>query len=145
MDASFLSKAALANVGWAVLALCVLFAIAVLSAWSAQTEAPPSTSFDAHIRLLTNEATGWSAASAQSRKDADALRAVVQAAHSVAYLKVARLLAPPGDIERVANVRIEELERALAVEQQRALVAAASACADLGTPGIAALNTGWLP
>lgn len=145
MDAAT-AKLIQANLGWAALALALIGVLALISSWSATNKtAQSSPSLEARVKLLTTEATSWSAAAAQARKEQDPLRAVVQAATGVAYLRVARSLVSASDIERVANVRYEELERTLSQEQQRALKAAASSCAALAKPGVAALNTGWLP
>jgi hypothetical protein len=144
MDA-WLSSTAHANVGWAVLVLGLLLLISVVSYAAGRSDALPSQSFDAKIKLFTSEASAWSTAAARSRTEQDPLRAVVQAAYGVAYLNVARSLASDSDIERVANVRIEELDKVLSSEQQRALKATAALCPKLAQPGVTAMSTGWLP
>jgi hypothetical protein len=139
----WLSRTSQANLGWAAIVLLLLLCIAVLSYWATHSDPPLSPSVDAKIAVLTRNAKEWSQASKTSLPH-DPMIAVVQAAQAVAYLRAARLFSSDGDVERVSNERIENFRSELAASQQKALASVAALCPKLETPGITALNTGWL-
>lgn len=139
-----LSEAAKANIMYLGVALGVLVLVVLLSIWGAAGAAEtarPSKHFDARLRELVQEAGRWSAASA---RDDNPLLAVKNAAHSVAILNVARSLASDADVERAANLRLNEFAQALEDAQAAADARVAAACPALAVPGLSALRTGWL-
>ena len=124
------------------IALGVVVGLAMLSRASASRGGKtltPKVSRD--LSKVVKEAARWSAVSDQ---DANDLLKLVHATYAVAYVNAARSLAQDEELERAANVKVDELHSQVTAQQQGVIQKLGAKYPGMLPDGANVLYTGWI-
>jgi len=124
------------------IALGVIVGLAMLSKASVSRGGKtltPKVSRD--LSKVVKEAARWSAVSDQ---DANDLLKLVHATYAVAYVNAARSLAQDEELERAANVKVDELHSQVTAQQQGVIQKLGAKYPGMLPDGANVLYTGWI-
>ena len=122
----------------AVLAAATL---ALLSKWTENDVRRYSPRFIRHVQSLVRYAAQHATVAAQ---DQNHLVRLLHCTYALSYANVARRLVPAREVERIANVNLDELIYLLEQQQLDAMQRVNRVCPQLQPEGVHATATGWL-
>jgi hypothetical protein len=126
---------------YAIGAITVLVALTFVSKIVNRESAKYSPEFVKHIKTLVRYASQWSTV---SRQDENPLLSLIHVTNALSYAYAARKLVPSAEVERIANVNLDELIYILEDEQMQAMRRINEVCPELQPEGVFAAYTGWL-
>lgn len=126
---------------YAIGIVLVILALGIVSKFTDSEGKRYSPKFINHIRSLVRYASQWSTI---AKQDENALLSLLHINTALSYARIARRLVPSKEIEKIANVNLDELIYLLEEEQLEAMQKVNQLAPELQPDGVFAVHTGWL-
>lgn len=129
------------TVKFAIGAVLAVLVLSLLSRMSESSIRKYSPKFIKHVKNLVRYSSQWSTL---AKQDQNPLMSLLHINTALSYAYVAKKLVPTKDIDRIANVNMDELIYLLEEEQMQAVQSVGEICPDLQPEGLFAVYTGWV-